>query len=117
MLDETASLHAQLYLKIQGPVAEQFSFNFCFGEKETIQTSSEYFLHYYNLQEFKLLLQQFFEKNEEEIIPNLVKRIQPIDARAILQEKNRYRRMPLFRKWLSRIMGKNWSIKNYQKKI
>jgi hypothetical protein len=71
---------------------------------------------YSELPEFSILLHAFFKQNEEESIPNLVKLIHHLDPNQIHQQKLEFEKLPLYKQWLNRILGKGWSIKDYTKK-
>ena len=87
------------------------------NSKPEIKNTLSFFGHYKNLPEFKILLQSFFRKNEEESIPNLIKAAHHFDAQQILKEKEEYHNLPLYKKWFRNIKGTNWSIKQYEKKF
>jgi hypothetical protein len=72
---------------------------------------------YKDLKEFKLLLKDFFGRYQEESVPNQVKLMHNIDAKKIETEKRDFERLPLTSKWLRKLMGKGWSIANYQVRI
>ena len=69
------------------------------------------------LPEFSELLSVFFQKNQEESVPNLVKLIHHIDPAQIRQDKWDYEQKPFYLKWLDRIRGKSWSVRQYEKKF
>lgn len=72
---------------------------------------------YATIPEFKQLLQFFFEKNSEESIPNLVKRVQHLNFSNIAREKLEFEQLPFYKKWLQKITGKGWSIRQYENKF
>ena len=74
-------------------------------------------VHYWNLKEFRKLLNTFFKNNEEESIPNMVKGAHAIDAAAIQQQKEAYEALPLHKKWLATLTGKRWRIDTNIKKL
>ncbi|MBD0333032.1 MAG: hypothetical protein ICV66_10275, partial [Chitinophagaceae bacterium] len=73
--------------------------------------------HYENLPELRTLLRQFFTRYQEESIPNLVKLVHSINAKEIQDEKRKFTSLPIASRWIRKLMGKGWSISNYQKKI
>ena len=81
------------------------------------QVNKTYFKHYHHSEAFKTLLQVFFQRNEEESIPNLVKLIHHFDAMQIEMEHRRYLQQPFYKKWLDKLKGKGWSLEKYKKKI
>lgn len=69
------------------------------------------------LQEFKILLKDFFGRYQEESVPNQVKLIRNVNAKQIEKEKNKFESLPLASKWLKKIVGKGWHISNYLVRI
>jgi hypothetical protein len=98
-------------------IAEQFSFSYCLQKAGAVKESDQQVAHYWNLKEFRKILNVFFKKNEEESIPNLVKLVHPLNAATILKQKNEYESLPLLKRWLNTITGKSWSIHQYIKKL
>ncbi len=81
------------------------------------RTHFDGFIDYSELPEFSKLLNVFFNQNEEESIPNLVKLIHHLDVNQIILEKREFEKLPIHKKWSKRILGKGWSIKEYSKKL
>lgn len=72
---------------------------------------------YADLGEFRKLLREFFTRNQEESVPNLVKRIHPIDAGQIREHKRQYLRLPLPVRFLRKMTGRAWNIERYFSRI
>jgi hypothetical protein len=72
---------------------------------------------YNDLREFRILLKDFFGRYQEESVPNQVKLLHNIDAKKIEEHKKQFERLPLTSRWFKKLMGKGWSINNYQRKI
>jgi len=72
---------------------------------------------YKGLQEFKILLKDFFGRYQEESIPNQVKLIRNINAKEIETEKNKFESLPLASKLFRKMIGKGWNISNYLVRI
>jgi len=72
---------------------------------------------YRGLQEFKILLKDFFGRYQEESIPNQVKLIRNINAKEIETEKNKFESLPLASKLFRKMIGKGWNISNYLVRI
>lgn len=68
---------------------------------------------YKGLQEFRVLLKDFFRRYQEESVPNQVKLIRNVDPKRIETEKKRFETLPLASKWFKKIIGKGWNISNY----
>lgn len=80
------------------------------NDKEAIE-------YYEDLKEFRILLKEFFNRHQEESIPNQVKLMHNIDAKQILEQKRKFLELPLTSRWFKKLTGKGWSIYNYKKKI
>jgi hypothetical protein len=106
-----------IYSRFPKHIAEQFAFSYCLQKKAVVKSASEAIQHYWNLKEFRQPLRVFFEKNKEENIPDLVKLVKGIDAAAILYEKTKFLKLPLFRRVIDRVLGRNWTIKRHMEKI
>ena len=109
-------LYSQLAASDSNLPLEEFACSY-FASNVQVQTVQNGVTNYRGFPQFKKLLQLFFEKNEEESIPNLVKLVHHIDAQIILQEKNRYDSQPFVKKILSALSGKAWSVRQYQNKF
>jgi hypothetical protein len=96
--------------------AANYSYTKVFSETSKIKSADTYIFEYTNFEEFNQLLRIFFQKNEEESIPNQVKLIHHIDAATIQQQKEQFQQQPLLKKWLQTLSGRKWSIKQYESK-
>ena len=117
MIDDVLELTDVIYKQFPKIIVEHFAFSYCFQKTGEVHTCDNFISHYGKLEEFKQLLNRFFKKNEEESIPNLVKLVRHLNAATIQKEKAAYEAMPFYKKWLQVLTGKNWNIKQYQKKI
>lgn len=86
-------------------------------QDQTVASLADSLVTYTNLAEIQELLDIFFTKNQEESIPNLVKLVQHIDAVKIRLHKVQYERQPFYKKWIDRLRGNSWSIRQYEKKF
>jgi hypothetical protein len=82
-----------------------------------IINAADYFINYKGVTEVTKLLKIFFVRNEEESVPNLVKRVHYLDAEIIQKEAAVIRKAPLLKKWMGFITGKNNLVQRYQKKL
>ena len=87
-----------------------------FSDAGKINSAAPYIFDYSQFKEFSQLLQHFFTKNEEESIPNQVKMLHHIDAAAMQQQKEQFQQLPVLKKWMHTLTGKQWSIKKYESK-
>ena len=83
----------------------------------TQQYPTNYIAQYSNLKEFNELLGYFFNRYQEESVPNLVKLVQGIDAKKIEEQRNSFLRLPLYKRLFQKITGKAWKISRYTSKI
>jgi hypothetical protein len=74
-------------------------------------------LETYELKEFRVLLRHFFERYQEESVPNQVKLAHAIDAKKIQEQKRKFRQLPLVARWLRQLTGQGFHISRFQKKI
>lgn len=117
VLLDVLALTDAVYAKFPKHIAEQFAFSYCLQQNGTVHSADSAVAHYWNLKEFRRLLQQFFSINGEESIPNLIKKLNAIDAMAIQNEKNAYENLPFLQKLLKQLSGKAWKIARYEKRL
>ncbi len=117
VIDEVLMLIDAIYKQFPKHIAEQVACSYCLQGHGPIKSAKESVAHYWNLKEFRTLLNYFFIKNEEESIPNQVKAAHPIDAKKIEEEKEAFEALPFYKKWMTAIKGNHWSIKKYLSKI
>ncbi|HVK96732.1 MAG TPA: hypothetical protein VM368_02890 [Flavisolibacter sp.] len=117
VLHEVLSLTDSIYKKFPKHIAEQFAFSYCFQKKGHVEDVSGAVFHYWNVKEFRTLLNYFFEKYSEESVPNLVKLLAHIDPVAIQRDKVNYKKLTILQKFTRTLAGKSWKIENYLKKI
>ena len=72
---------------------------------------------YEELKEFRQLLKHFFQRHQEESIPNQVKLLHHIDAEQIQHKKHQFRQLPLMKRLLQTVTGKGWNISRYKSRI
>ncbi len=117
VLNDVLLLMDAVYKQFPKHITEQVAVSYCFSRTASIKAAEGKVAHYWNLKEFRQLLQTFFEKNEEESIPALVKKVQRIDALAMMREKAAFDRLPFFQRSLKKLTGNRWTIKAYEKKF
>ncbi|MEI6946143.1 hypothetical protein V9K67_03005 [Paraflavisolibacter sp. H34] len=116
ILNNVSTLHEVLKGQVPGETSEQMAFGF-FLQSHKVHTLQDAIHSYRDFPEFKKLLHIFFQKNAEESVPNLVKLAHHLDLQGMKKEKAKFDSLPLLKKWLSRLTGKGWSIRQYQNKI
>lgn len=114
--EEIIQLIDSIHSQFPKHITEQLACSYLFAENN-IQPASDNVIHYWDLKEFKKLLNVFFTKNAEESIPNLVKMVHHLDAGAIMQQKMNYEKLSVAQKLLGVFTGRNWSIQQHIKKL
>lgn len=117
ILDDVLALTDTIYPRFPKHIAEQFAFSYCMQKSGTVKTAEQEIAHYWNLKEFRRLLQLFFTANAEESIPSLIKKLHTIDAMAIQDEKNAFDRLPFLQRFVRNLSGRAWKIANYEKRL
>jgi hypothetical protein len=117
VLEDVLSLTDNLYRKFPKHIAEQFAFSYCFRKEGEVRSSMDSIFHYWDMKEFRNILNKFFEKNTEESIPSLVKLAHHIDAAEIHDEKQTFLNLSIFKKLQKTLAGKAWKMEDYEKKL
>ena len=117
VFDDVLHLIDAIHAQFPKHITEQLSCSYILQQHAALKPADDYMVHYWNLKEFRKLLNEFFKKNEEESIPNSVKLAHAIDAAAIQQQKEVYEALPFHKKWLAMLTGKGWSIDTNIKKL
>lgn len=115
VLQDVLALTDTIYAKFPKHIAEQFAFSYCMQNSGTVKTAGHLVAHYWNLKEFRQLLQRFFTVHAEESIPNLIKKLHHVDAITIQHEKNAFVRQSFLRRLVQNVSGKAWRIAHYEK--
>lgn len=102
--------------EVRSLYAEQIALSYYFRE-HLIRSPFPGFYEYLSFPSFTALLRTFFQRNEEENIPNLVKLTHVIDPAEIKKSKEAYDKQPFYKKWLNKLTGKTWDIKTFEKKF
>ena len=118
VLEDVVQLMDAIYQQFPKHIAEQVAVSYCFAEAApSIKAAENKVVHYWNLKEFRQLLSAFFLQNEEESIPSLIKKVHALDAVTIKQDKNNFTRLPFLQRLLKMVKGKQWRIKDYERKL
>ena len=84
---------------------------------KNVKSTEGVFANYEDLKEFNILLRKFFHKYQEESIPNQVKLMHHINAKQIQDQKKQFQKLPVYIRWIRKMMGTGWNISSYTKKI
>jgi hypothetical protein len=109
LLEQVLMLTDRIYPLFPKHTVEQFSFSYIFQTKATISAAENLIYHYWDLKEYRLLLQEFFADNEELPIEIKAQKIKAFLPAQIFNEKMKYKNLS----FLKRLSAKKWSIKDY----
>ena len=112
-LKDVLKLTDEIYPWFPNHTVEQFAFSFIFQNTTTIKPADQIIYHYWNLKEYKALLEYFFEKNHALSLLQQNDKLQYILPEFIFTEKTLYKNLPFFKKW-----GKQkWDINTYKRLV
>jgi hypothetical protein len=115
ILDEVLSLTDKLYNQFPKHIVEQFSFCYIFQRHNiTISDGTPFFFHYWDLKEFRQLLQHFFTQHKGESMERLVEKSLGISPEKILADKTTFAEAGLVKKLAAYISRSHWKIGKYK---
>lgn len=88
---------------------EQFAFSFVFQKNVSLSAADDTIFHYWDLKEYRLLLQSFFSFTKGESVQERTKKIQAHLPEQIIKDKMRYKKLP----FLKKMVTKKWKIEAY----
>jgi hypothetical protein len=111
MLETVLDLTDIMYKRYPTSTIEQLAFSYCFQTREKINALDETIIHYWNFEEFRAVLKNFFSANRGRGLDDLVARIDLIDPVRLRQPKTDHEKLPSWyrhsRRWLT---GKTWEL-------
>ncbi len=113
LVNDVLSLSDNIYEKFPKHIAEQFAFGYCLQHAGTIKSAEKTFAHYWDLKEFRIILENFFNAGNKNGIPELVEKAEALNINLIQKEKNDFENLNLLKKSYRRIIGQKWSIHKY----
>jgi hypothetical protein len=113
LLHDVLSLSDTIYKKFPKHIAEQFAFGYCLQKKGTINTSADVIIHYWDLKEFRIVLEKFFEKYKDLTLAELITKTSQLHIIAAQQDKERFKNLSWSKKLSNKIQGKKFKINNY----
>lgn len=114
MIDKVIELTDELYRLYPRHTVEQFAFCYTFQDEHIrISAALPFIFHYWDLKEFRILLEIFFNKYKATDIKTLVELSGNILPERILSDKLKFENSGSVLKFVKKISGKNWSINNY----
>ncbi|RFM30461.1 hypothetical protein [Deminuibacter soli] len=114
VVEAALTLTDALYPLFPRHTVEQFSFCYSFQQKGiAIKEAADQVFHYWDLKEFRDLLQRFFEKYTGNTVDALAAKSADILPAAIVTDKRLYNNRNTLQKLISNIGGKAWTIDRY----
>jgi hypothetical protein len=114
LLDEVLEWTDKLYPLFPRHTVEQFSFCYVFQQQGiTIAPAGSYVFHYWNLKEFRKVLNVFFTSGRYNSLPEWAAQSLQLDPRQIIAEKESYEHSSFFSRLLKKLRGRHWRIEQY----
>ena len=113
LLPDVLKLTDTIYPMFKKHTVEQFVFSYTLQKNQAINAASSYIYHYWDLKEFRTLLDLWFLNNKGKDIKELAAAAKTISPEKIMIEKDKYANSSFFLKWLKKLKKENWKIDNY----
>ena len=114
LLQEVLTTTDEVHRKFPKHTVEQFAFCYTFQKHHLHLEGAEPFLfHYWNLKEFRVVLQCFFKKYEGAPLSVLIEKSALILPENIVPDKVAYGKMPSLNRRIRRWLKKDWKIDPY----
>jgi hypothetical protein len=112
-LNDVLSLSDNIYKKFPKHIAEQFAFGYCMQKRNVIRSSAESIFHYWDLKEFRIVLNKFFGTYQGLAIDELIQKANLLDMLTAQIEKDRFKHAGLFEKLKNKLQGRKFDINKY----
>lgn len=114
LLQDVLKITDEVHRKFPKHTVEQFAFCYTFQKNKLHIDAAEPFLfHYWNLKEFRVVLQRFFEKYEGASLSVLMANSARILPENIVPDKVAYERTSSLNRRVKRWLKKDWKIEPY----
>jgi hypothetical protein len=114
LLHEVLSLTDELHPKFRRHTVEQFAFGYTFQKHGLrIRSAEAYLFHYWNLKEYRVVLDHFFTKYATASLPLLLEKSVLILPEIIHPDKMAYERISSLKRRFMKWRGKDWKIQPY----
>ena len=114
LLQDVLNTTDEVHGKFPKHTAEQFAFCYTFQKNKLHIDAAEPFLfHYWNLKEFRVVLQHFFQKYEGASLSILMENSVRILPENIVPDKVAYGKIPSLNRRIKRWLKKDWKIDPY----
>ena len=114
LLQEVLRTTDEVHRKFPKHTVEQFAFCYIFQRHHLhIEAAEPFLFHYWNLKEFRVVLQRFFQKYEGAPLSVLMENSARILPENILPDKLSYGKISSLRRRVRRMLKKEWKIDPY----
>ena len=114
LLHEVLRATDDLHPRFPRHTVEQFAFGYVFQKHGLrITEAAPYLFHYWNLKEYRVILERFFEKYASAPLPLLLEKSALILPEIIHPDKMAYERISSLRRRFMKWRGKDWTIQPY----
>jgi hypothetical protein len=113
LLPGVLKLTDDIYPYFKKHTVEQFAFSYILQNAATVNAAENYIYHYWNLKEFRVLLESWLLSNKERGIKELTTLSKTLSPQEITVDKNRYSNLPKPLQWYKKLKGTNWKIESY----
>ena len=113
LLNDVLSLSDTIYEKFPKHIAEQFAFGYCMQQQRPIRSSANSILHYWDLKEFRIVLEHFFDRYKDSDMNELIQKAGQLDIIAMQKEKDSFKNLSWVEKLQNKFNHKQFDIKKY----
>jgi len=106
LLKEVLNITDSIYPVFAKHTVEQFAFSYVLQKNGLISPADNFIFHYWDLKEYRVLLNKFYEINKGKSLQELAIKIQSLLPGPIMNDKLAYKKLPLFKK----LFTKKWDI-------
>lgn len=110
LLQDVLQLTETIYPIFPKHTVEQFAFSFVFQKVTKLNAVEDIVYHYWDLKEYRNLLQYFFDSNKRLSIAAQTNKLQQLLPEKIFEEKMAYKKMFFYKKWIKPA----WNIDSYK---
>ena len=114
LLQEVLTTTDEVHRKFPKHTVEQFAFCYTFQKHHLhLEEAAPFLFHYWNLKEFRVVLQRFFQKYEGLSLSGLMEKSVLILPENIVPDKVTYGKIPSLNRRIKRLLKKEWKIDPY----
>lgn len=113
LLKEVLDITDGIYPVFPKHTVEQFAFSYVFQKNGAITAADNFIFHYWDLKEYRIVLNEFYKSNPGISLQEITKKMAPFLPGPIMKDKMAYKNLPLFKK----IITKKWSINSHTQSL